>query len=67
MIDWQPSGPGTGGGHTDIRSKTAEGIARITFAGDATMLCYLSEEAQEGRDSCVHKRAPDLAGFPRRP
>jgi naphthoate synthase len=37
------------------------------FAGDATMLYYMSEEAQEGRDAYVHKRAPDFSRFPRRP
>jgi naphthoate synthase len=37
------------------------------FAGDATMLYYMSEEAQEGRDAYVAKRAPDFAKFPRRP
>ncbi len=37
------------------------------FAGDATMLYYMSEEAQEGRDAYVSKRAPDFSRFPRRP
>jgi naphthoate synthase len=37
------------------------------FAGDATMLYYMSEEAQEGRDAYVTKRAPDFSKFPRRP
>jgi naphthoate synthase len=37
------------------------------FAGDATMLYYMSEEAQEGRDAYVGKRAPDFAKFPHRP
>lgn len=37
------------------------------FAGDATMLFYMSEEAQEGRDAYVGKRAPDFSKFPRRP
>jgi naphthoate synthase len=37
------------------------------FAGDATMLFYMSEEAQEGRDAYVGKRAPDFSRFPRRP
>jgi len=37
------------------------------FAGDATMLFYMSEEAQEGRDAYVGKRAPDFTKFPRRP
>jgi naphthoate synthase len=37
------------------------------FAGDATMLYYMSEEAQEGRDAYVGRRAPDFSKFPRRP
>ena len=37
------------------------------FAGDATMLYYMSEEAQEGRNAYVDKRAPDFSEFPRRP
>jgi naphthoate synthase len=37
------------------------------FAGDATLLYYMSEEAQEGRDAYVAKRPPDFGRFPRRP
>jgi naphthoate synthase len=37
------------------------------FAGDATMLFYMSEEAQEGRDAYLARRAPDFSKFPRRP
>ena len=37
------------------------------FAGDATLLFYMSEEAQEGRDAFKEKRPPDFARFPRRP
>jgi naphthoate synthase len=37
------------------------------FAGDATMLYYMSEEAQEGRNAYVGKRKPDFGQFPRRP
>jgi naphthoate synthase len=37
------------------------------LAGDATLLYYLSEEAQEGRDAYVQKRKPDFGRFPRRP
>ena len=37
------------------------------LAGDATLLYYLSEEAQEGRDAYVEKRKPDFSKFPRRP
>jgi len=37
------------------------------FAGDATMLYYMSDEAQEGRDAYLARRAPDFSRFPRRP
>ena len=37
------------------------------FAGDATLLYYMSEEAQEGRDAFKEKRRPDFGRFPRRP
>ena len=37
------------------------------LAGDATLLYYMSEEAQEGRDAYVQKRKPDFAKFPHRP
>jgi naphthoate synthase len=37
------------------------------FAGDATLLYYMSEEAQEGRNAFKEKRAPDFGQFPRRP
>jgi len=45
-----------------------DGLAGIQqLAGDATLLYYLSEEAQEGRDAYVQKRPPDFGRFPRRP
>ncbi len=37
------------------------------LAGNATLLYYMSEEAQEGRNAFVEKRKPDFAKFPRRP
>ncbi|TQN31813.1 1,4-dihydroxy-2-naphthoyl-CoA synthase [Haloactinospora alba] len=37
------------------------------FAGDATMLYYMSDEAQEGRDAFKEKRSPEFDRFPRRP
>ncbi|MGH9182962.1 MAG: 1,4-dihydroxy-2-naphthoyl-CoA synthase [Acidimicrobiales bacterium] len=45
-----------------------DGLAGIQqLAGDATLLFYMSEEAQEGRDAYVEKRPPDFSRFPRRP
>ncbi|MGK2957454.1 MAG: 1,4-dihydroxy-2-naphthoyl-CoA synthase [Acidimicrobiales bacterium] len=45
-----------------------DGLAGIQqLAGDATLLFYMSEEAQEGRDAYVAKREPDFTRFPRRP
>ena len=37
------------------------------LAGNATMLFYMTEEAQEGRDAFKEKRKPDFKKFPRRP
>ena len=45
-----------------------DGLAGIQqLAGDATLLFYMSEEAQEGRDAYVAKRKPDFGKFPKRP
>lgn len=45
-----------------------DGLAGIQqLAGDATLLFYLSEEAQEGRDAYLQKRPPDFGRFPHRP
>lgn len=46
----------------------ADGLAGIQqLAGDATLLYYMSDEAQEGRDAYLEKRPPDFTRFPRRP
>jgi naphthoate synthase len=37
------------------------------LAGCATMLFYMTEEAQEGRDAFVQKRNPDFSKFKRQP
>jgi naphthoate synthase len=45
-----------------------DGLAGLQqLAGDATLLFYMGEEAQEGRDAYVQKRPPDFSKFPRRP
>ncbi|MDQ6636764.1 MAG: 1,4-dihydroxy-2-naphthoyl-CoA synthase [Candidatus Dormibacteraeota bacterium] len=45
-----------------------DGLAGIQqLAGDATLLYYMNEEAQEGRDAYVQKRKADFARFPKRP
>jgi len=37
------------------------------LAGDATLLYYMTPEAQEGRDAFQQKREPDFTRFPKRP
>ncbi len=37
------------------------------LAGNATLLFYMSEEAQEGRDAWLQKRKPNFGKFPRLP
>ncbi len=45
-----------------------DGLAGVQqLAGDSTLLFYMTEEAQEGRDAFKEKREPDFARFPKRP
>jgi naphthoate synthase len=45
-----------------------DGLAGVQqLAGDATLLFYMTDEAQEGRDAYVQRRTPDFGKFPRRP
>ena len=37
------------------------------LAGDATLLFYLTEEAQEGKQAFLEKRKPDFRKYPRFP
>lgn len=45
-----------------------DGLAGVQqLAGDATLLFYLTEEGQEGRNAFKEKREPDFSKFPKRP
>jgi len=45
-----------------------DGLAGVQqLAGDATLLYYMTDEAQEGRDAFTQGRAPDFSRFPKRP
>eukprot|EP00386_Alphamonas_edax_P006504 GDKI01021030.1.p1 GENE.GDKI01021030.1~~GDKI01021030.1.p1 ORF type:complete len:258 (-),score=-11.11 GDKI01021030.1:57-746(-) len=39
----------------------------LDLAGNATMLYYMTEEAQEGKQAFLEKRKPDFSQFPRLP
>ena len=42
-----------------------DGLAGIQqLAGDATLLYYMTEEAQEGKNAYLEKRRPDFDQFP---
>jgi naphthoate synthase len=46
----------------------SDGLAgQQQLAGDATLLFYMSEEAQEGRDAFNEKRKPRFDTYPRLP
>ena len=39
-------------------------MGQQVFAGEATRLAYMTDEAVEGRDAFLERRAPDWSGFP---
>jgi naphthoate synthase len=39
-------------------------MGQQVFAGEATRLAYMTDEAVEGRDAFLEKRAPDWSGYP---
>jgi naphthoate synthase len=40
-------------------------VGQQLFAGEATRLAYMTDEAVEGRDAFLEKREPDYGRFPR--
>ncbi|MDT5070874.1 MAG: naphthoate synthase, partial [Mycobacterium sp.] len=40
-------------------------VGQQVFAGEATRLAYMTDEAVEGRDAFLEKRDPDWSRFPR--
>jgi naphthoate synthase len=39
-------------------------VGQQLFAGEATRLAYMTDEAREGRDAFLEKRDPDWSAFP---
>ena len=40
-------------------------LGLVDLAGNATLLYYMTEEAQEGKQALLEKRKPNFAKFPR--
>ena len=70
---WRSSGPP----RSTAKSPTAQRMAKFAmnliddglvgqqvFAGEATRLAYMTDEAEEGRDAFLEKRARDFSRFP---
>ena len=56
---------GVEAGHVLLHVVALAGVQQL--AGDATLLFYMTEEAQHGRDAYKEKRKPDFRQFPKRP
>ena len=75
--DLERGGPGVGAARSTARVPTAQRMLKFSFnliddglvgqqvfAGEATRLAYMTDEAQEGRDAFLEKREPDWSDFP---
>jgi naphthoate synthase len=56
----------TGAAHAEVRVQPDRRrlVGQQVFAGEATRLAYMTDEAVEGRDSFLEKRDPDWSPFP---
>jgi len=48
----------------DLAIALTQRAAGGDFAGEATRLAYMTDEAVEGRDAFLEKRAPDWSPYP---
>lgn len=58
-------GPAYDQGRSQCRTRRTAGIQEL--AGDATMLYYFLDEAQEGGKAFLEKRKPDFKKYPKLP
>jgi naphthoate synthase len=61
----QPDGAALPEGGAECRLRWSGGLQEL--AGNATMLFYMTEEGQEGRNAFNQKRQPDFSKFKRNP
>lgn len=61
----QPDGAALPEGGAERRLRRPCGLQEL--AGNATMLFYMTEEGQEGRNAFNQKRQPDFSKFKRNP
>ena len=48
-----------------VEARDQGAVGQQLFAGEATRLAYMTDEAVEGRDAFLEKRPPDWSRFPR--
>ena len=65
---WPPSPPSPCDCSSRASTPTEDGLAGIQqLSHDATLLFYMTEEGQEGRNAYQQGRSPDFSKYPKRP
>ena len=65
---WPPSPPSRCGCSSRASTPTEDGLTGIQqLSHDATLLFYMTEEGQEGRNAYQQGRSPDFSKYPKRP